>query len=344
MPAIDDVHTRVEMFLRARSEDRGSFRLTACEPITGGYSRLMSRVWVEDSGGRRGYVMRADPPPGQSIIDTDRRAEWALLCALWDAGTVPLPAPLFFDPTGDEVGSPAIFTELVPGPSVHSAALTRDRSEHLAMSAQLADVAAAIHTFELGALPPGVAVPPSWDAYIDARIRQWVDAERTYPGGDPFMRMIAAWLPKNKPAPLPLSLVHGDFQPTNAVVDVDGTYRMVDWELAHVGDPREDLGWMVLCGANQPPWLIAEDPETFYERYRKATGFGADEVNPATIAYFTVLGATDVFLGEIVSLAALIRGETSNISVAYTSCAVAAMHNVFMEAIATHTAGTGEDA
>ena len=85
--------SRLEAFFRKRSDDPGGVRVVGYEPILGGYSRAMARVWVEDSSERRGYVVRADPPPGQAIIDTDRRQEWALLSALHSSGAIPLPAP-----------------------------------------------------------------------------------------------------------------------------------------------------------------------------------------------------------------------------------------------------------
>ena len=80
-----DSRARLEEFFRRRSDDPASVTVTEYEVITGGYSRAMARVWVEDATGRRGYVVRSDPPPGQSIIDTDRAQEWAVL---WN-GAIP---------------------------------------------------------------------------------------------------------------------------------------------------------------------------------------------------------------------------------------------------------------
>ena len=91
------VTSQLEVFLQKRCPGGESLKVTGYEPITGGYSRAMARVWVEDSDGRRGYIVRADPPPGQAIIDTDRTDEWRLLNALSEAGTIPLPKPLWFD-------------------------------------------------------------------------------------------------------------------------------------------------------------------------------------------------------------------------------------------------------
>ena len=85
-----EVTSQIELFLQKRCPGGESLKVTGYEPITGGYSRAMARVWVEDSDGRRGYIVRADPPPGQAIIETDRTEEWELLTALSEAGTIPL--------------------------------------------------------------------------------------------------------------------------------------------------------------------------------------------------------------------------------------------------------------
>ena len=78
--------SRLEAFFQRRSDDPASVKVVDYEVITGGYSRAMSKVFIEDSSGRRGYIIRADPPPGQAIIDTDRAQEWAVLSTLYDSG------------------------------------------------------------------------------------------------------------------------------------------------------------------------------------------------------------------------------------------------------------------
>jgi aminoglycoside phosphotransferase (APT) family kinase protein len=44
-------------------------------------------------------------------------------------------------------------------------------------------------------------------------------------------------------------LVHGDFRLGNLIVGPDRIEAVLDWELVHLGDPLEDLGW--LCAR---PW------------------------------------------------------------------------------------------
>jgi aminoglycoside phosphotransferase (APT) family kinase protein len=336
-----DPRVRLEAFFRRRSDDPASVRVTAYEPITGGYSRQMARVWAEDAGQRRGYIVRQDPPPGQAIIDTDRATEWEVLTTLHASGKVPMPAPLWFDATGEELGSPGIVIEMVEGEALISATRACDPSEHPKYGQRLAEVAATLPNVDVANLPSCLEVPSSWDDYIDARIQYWVDAERAHVDRDPFMRLIASYLRAHRPPPLPLGLVHGDFQIANVIIGKDDSYQLVDWELAHVGDPREDLGWCALASVTQPPDLIGPDEEAFYARYRELTGFTAEQANPATTDYFLLLASSTVFVSVIEQLASLVRGETTGIPVAYMSPAVAGMHDVFMRAMRRHAAATG---
>ena len=68
----------MEKFFRRRSDDLDSVKVVDHQLITGGYSRQMSRVWVEEGGQRRGYIVRQDPPPGEAIIETDRAGNYFL--------------------------------------------------------------------------------------------------------------------------------------------------------------------------------------------------------------------------------------------------------------------------
>jgi aminoglycoside phosphotransferase (APT) family kinase protein len=316
-------------------------RVVSYEAITGGYSRAMAKVWVEDSNGRRGYVVRSDPPPGQSILDTDRSEEWAVLSALYSNGEIPMPAPRYFDSTGDELGSPSIVIDLVDGQALISLARSMDPSDYPTLTERLCQSVTSVHGFDLAGLPSHLDVPESWDDYIDGRIQRWIDAEAAHVEPNPFMRLIAAWLDANRPPPAPLRLVHGDFQLANVLVDQGGDFLLVDWELTHVGDPREDLGWWALAGVTQPPDLIAADEDAFYARYRELTGLSEEQLNPATVAYFTVLASDSVFISVLETLAGVAREETTAMTVAYMSNAVAGMHGVFWDAIARHDAILG---
>jgi aminoglycoside phosphotransferase (APT) family kinase protein len=334
-------HAQLEGFFRKRSADPDTVKVVDVELITGGYSRLMSRVWVEDGGVRRGYIVRQDPPPGQAIIETDRATEWDVLSTLHATGKIPMPAPLWFDPTGEELGSPAIVIDMFDGEALVSASRKCSPTEQRKFAPRLAEVGAALASFPLAEAPASLAVPESWDAYIDARIERWVEAERRHCDRDPFMRLIASYLRSNRPPPVPLGLVHGDFQTANVLIGNDGADVLVDWELTHIGDPREDLGWCMMASVTQPPDIVGADEEAFYSRYRALSGLSEEQVNPATTDYFLLLASSTVFVSVLETLASLDRGETTGIAVTYMSPAVAGMHDVFYRALKRHTAATG---
>ncbi len=325
---------RLEAFLATRDGGAGPLRVVDYVPITGGYSRAMSRFTVEDERGRRGYVMRADPPPGTSILDTDRTVEWTILSSLCASGSIPIPAARWFDETGDELGSPAIIIDLVDGHGL-PALIAERPGDHAAFVARLADAVATVHAYDTASLPSLMDRPTDWNAYLDGCIRQWVDAEAAHAEREPFMRLVAAWLDANRPPPAPLTLVHGDFQAPNVLVEAaDGRFLLIDWELTHIGDPREDLGWWSLAATSQPPDIIAADAELFFDRYRERTGLGEDVVNPATVAYFTVMSSANVFFSLIRQTSAMTREETTAMGIAYMTNAMPFMHGVWIDAMA----------
>ena len=106
-----------------------------------------------------------------------------------------------------------------------------------------------------------------------------------------MLRYVAAWLDAHRPPPAPLTLMHGDFQSANLLLSDDGEFVVLDWELAAVGDPREDMGYFKAVAQAAPPDLLdGERAERFCARYRALTGLDERQVNPVTIAYFLILG------------------------------------------------------
>jgi len=92
------------------------------------------------------------------------------------------------------------------------------------------------------------------------------------------------------PPPRTPVLVHGDFRIGNVMVGEEGLRAVLDWELAHVGDPREDLGWLCVrswrFGAAPPVGGLCER-EPFLAAYAAA---GGAHVDPAAVRWWEVLG------------------------------------------------------
>ena len=90
------------------------------------------------------------------------------------------------------------------------------------------------------------------------------------------------WLKKHRPDPADerLTLVHGDYRLGNVIVTPDGLAAVLDWEIAHLGDPAEDLAWICL-----PPWRFGRirqpvaglgTREQLFEAWEAATGWRVD--------------------------------------------------------------------
>ena len=116
----------------------------------------------------------------------------------------------------------------------------------------LARLLASYTRVRLDSLPATVERPSSWPDYMASCEERWRAVERAYPEPVPLLRYIAGWLEANRPEAVPLSLVHGDMQPNNVLIDAHETFYAVDWEMTHIGDPREDLGWWLFTRALQP--------------------------------------------------------------------------------------------
>lgn len=329
-----EVPGRLEGFLSKRWADGAAVSVSNYEEITGGYSRYMARFAASHGSETKSFILRADPPPGTSIIDTDRSSEWNLVQALTADGNVKAPEGYWFDETGDEIGSQAIIFEKIEGETLFQRSQVGEPESHKHLIGSIADVAASVHGVDIACLPDHLERPSSWSSYIDDNVARWTKGEKAHVESDPFMRVVSSWLDANRPPEAPLTLVHGDLQAPNMMIqEGTGEFYMLDWELSRIGDPREDLGWWALAATTQPPDLIEVDPDAFYSRYRERTGLSEEVVNPTTVAYFTVLGSFAVFNAVIEQTAAMSRGESGATAIAYMTNAIPSLHSIFINSM-----------
>jgi aminoglycoside phosphotransferase (APT) family kinase protein len=301
------------------------------ELMTGGYSRVMARVGLEwDDGHSEVLVMRGDPPPDLAMLATDRDAEWAMLSCLTTLGHVPVPPVRWYVSDPRWFGTKAMFVDHVSSRTLqaHLDAGLDHADAGAGFSALLASVAS-VTPEQL----PDVERPTAWDAYIDTQIDRWRFLADTYVEALPIVTYLAAWMDTHRPPPMPLRLVHGDPQAANVLVADDGSWRLVDWEFARIGDPREDLGYYNAYSGAVPPNLLGEDVEGFLARYRQLTGFDEDVVNPATLGWFTTLSTISVVQGMHDAIAGLARGTRSGTLVAFNSLMCTVGYHQFLGAI-----------
>jgi aminoglycoside phosphotransferase (APT) family kinase protein len=104
------------------------------------------------------------------------------------------------------------------------------------LAAQCGEALAAIHRMPLSALP-------SADAPSDP-LRQWRDVLDATGEPHPVFELAFRRLAATRPPSSEPTVVHGDFRNGNLIVGPEGVRAVLDWELAHAGDPIEDLGWL----------------------------------------------------------------------------------------------------
>lgn len=106
----------------------------------------------------------------------------------------------------------------------------------------------------------------------------------------PVLELVHNWLVDTRPTSNRASVVHGDFRLGNIIVGPDGLRAVIDWELAHLGDPMEDLGWLCVkawrFGGAAPVAGLGEYDELF-AAYEAAGGAPVDAV---VVHWWEVLG------------------------------------------------------
>jgi aminoglycoside phosphotransferase (APT) family kinase protein len=157
------------------------------------------------------------------------------------------------------------------------------------LAADFIDALAALHVFDWRATPlarwgDGVTFENAAHRQIDeweARFRRWA----LWP--QPMAHRALAWLRARAPKAERLSLVHGDYRLGN-FLDRDGCITAIlDWELVHLGDPVEDLGWAFLPqyrGGTTRVCGLAEEEE-FLRRYEAQSGLS---VTPEALKFYIV--------------------------------------------------------
>lgn len=319
MADLDELSRKLERFLAKRLTGAKCVSVTDCERLTGGYGCVTTRFTASVDGEARQFIARAAVPAGQAaVISTDRMEEWRLLSALTKLGTVPMPNALYADENGTELGAETILLEFAEGGSFLTKLRSTEEGERPAQARAMCDLIADIHTTALSVLPQSMERPKDWNSYIDGLIEAWRRTETKLRNSYPMLRYIAAWLDKNRPPATPLTLVHGDFQTSNLVYDGKGRLLAIDWEFAHIGDPREDLGWCQLLESVLPPVLMGIDAPGFCQRYCGRSGLGAEIVNPLTVGYFSILPAIRVFEQVLNQQQAFVEGTNSGVQPAYT--------------------------
>jgi aminoglycoside phosphotransferase (APT) family kinase protein len=220
--------------------------------LSGGASRVTSAFDLQSGeGGTRPLILQMDRggPSHQGRV----RMEAALLRAAAAAG-VPVPDVVALG-EHDELGASWLVVGRLEGETIPRKIL-RDEEWSAArqvLTSQAGSALAAVHTID----PAGIEGLPPVDPLGDPL--PFLDALGE---ARPALELGVRWLAAHRPPAGSRVTVHGDYRFGNFLVGPHGLRGVLDWELAHTGDPAEDIGW--LCA---PAWRFGGSGEV--------GGFGA---------------------------------------------------------------------
>lgn len=120
-----------------------------------------------------------------------------------------------------------------------------------------------------------------------ARYTEVLDASGA---SQPVLELARRWLLDRQPETTRRQLIHGDFRLGNLIVGADGLRAVIDWELVHLGDPMEDLGWLCVRAwrfGQRPPVAGLGEYADLFAAYESA---GGASVDPTAVRWWEVLG------------------------------------------------------
>jgi aminoglycoside phosphotransferase (APT) family kinase protein len=284
----DDLKSRLEAVL-ARHTGRAA-EVHGLQRLTGGANRTTMSFDATEPG--------AAAPPRQLIVQIGAQvldpveavpqaspAEQARMMIAAERMGAPAPRVVAILEAEDGLGEGYI-TERVAGETLGPKILREGRfaAARGLMARQCGEILAAIHRID----PREVPFLTRQDAaeHVAAH-RKIVDH---FNFRLPALELALRWSAENAPRNQRLAVLHGDFRTGNMIVGEDGIRCVLDWELAQIGDPMQDLGWLCIrtwrFGGAGPVGGFGSR-EDLFAAYEKASG---NRVDPAHVRFWEAFG------------------------------------------------------
>ena len=245
-----------------------------------------------DDAGRQAIklILRRDPPA--SNVDSDRRHEYESYRAIYGHG-IPVPRMILLEEDPQYFAGAISLAEDLRGyhNSEYQLQLPewRDRLPRVAegMWSTMGKLAAVpVENLDVAFMKPTTRETTAAD-----ELAFWVaKLDRNDVGAEPITRAAIRKLERWQPTAQKLALVHGDFRAGNFLYDDEGNLvAVLDWEMAHLGDPLEDLAWSmsrVFSFGKDDRRSGLAPRETAIAIWEKASGLKAD---PEALAWWELL-------------------------------------------------------
>ena len=240
------VRRPLEAFLDSRGLGEGPLE---AETIGEGHSNVTFAIH------RRGgaWVLRRPPRPPLPPSAHDVLREARLLSAVQDAD-VRTPRVLAVCDDEDVIGAPFYVMELIEGDVLTTELPPALEGQEARIGDELVDALVEVHAVDWRACGlEGYGKPTG---YLDRQLRRFGGLwEHNRTRELPMLERVTEWLAQHKPESGTATIVHGDYRLGNTMFAGPRLVAIFDWELATIGDPLADVGYLVVA------WSQAEDPE-----------------------------------------------------------------------------------
>jgi len=286
--------------------------------VGGGSNRTWSFDAVLVSGERLPLILRQETYAGPHNIFESPSIQYRIMAAAYNAG-VPVPKTYYMLEDRDGLGAGFVM-ERIEGETIPRKIL-RDAATKSAlpkMAAQCGEIIGTLQSIDLGDVP---FLGPDLQGREPALVELEMQRQRLddYQEPHPAFELGLRWLEQHLPKTERTVVVHGDFRNGNFIVGPEGIRTVLDWELAHIGNPMEDFGWLCIkswrFGVNDKPVGGFGLRDDLYRAYEDRTG---QEVDPDTVFWWEVYGTLK--WGLINLLQAFSHLNTPRRSVVFAAC------------------------
>jgi aminoglycoside phosphotransferase (APT) family kinase protein len=308
---LTDLAERLLAFLAAQLPEAPDLRIEDLTPVSGGNARQAFAfdlaVGLEGGHGDIPCIMLMQASAGQ--LESNLLTEFKVLSAL-DGSGVPAPRALWIDADGSALGAPTIVMERVAGVTdILALRALEPGARNRAVALAFAETAAKLHNADVSPLtflgnptPASVAAEQIalWEAqFVKCRMEP-----------HPALAFAFAWLKTHAPTAPRISLIHGDYRFGNFLYEDTRITALLDWEMAHLGDPAEDIAWAYRALWTPEMHLTLDQ---FLTSYSEA---GGPEIAPENLLFYRLFGEVKHAVISLNAARSFADGRTRNLRLA----------------------------
>ncbi len=295
----------------------GAEDLTVRDVRKGSYGASMetfylTAAWKEgDREVTREMVLRRTPEAG--LLESDREREYRILRAL-EGTPVPVPKTYGFSDDPAVLERPFFIMEKKEGFVTPSFQRFGGGNEALReqMSKEVVRTLAEIHKVDWRKQGLDfLGVPSEGTGYAAQEVAAWkgvLDKALLVP--EPILTLALQWLEENLPSRTHTTLLHGDYKIDNILYGQEKVEAVLDWEMANLGDPLEDVGWFCMKYYEVDGLLNGIiERQAFLDLYEELSGIPVD---PESLRFWEVLADVKMAAITLTGVRGYVEGRISS--------------------------------